>query len=164
MAGVKITDLTPLATAASDDLLYIVDVSDTSESPQGTSKKIEVGNVARPYKVYTALLTQEGVDAPTAIELENTIEGTISFTYINTGTYEIVNSNVWDFDKIWYTIGGLGNVGTNTSNPGRAEIGRESNSLLIFTFSNELYDTIDYNPIPINTQMSNTSIEIRVYN
>jgi hypothetical protein len=45
MAGVKITDLTPLATAASGDLLYIVDVSDTTESPQGTSKSIEVGNV-----------------------------------------------------------------------------------------------------------------------
>ena len=45
MAGVKITDLTPLTTAASDDLLYIVDVSDTSESPQGTSKQIEVGNL-----------------------------------------------------------------------------------------------------------------------
>jgi hypothetical protein len=45
MAGVKITDLTPLATAASDDLLYIVDISDTTESPQGTSKSIEVGNL-----------------------------------------------------------------------------------------------------------------------
>ena len=45
MAGVKITDLTPLATAASDDLLYIVDVSDTTESPEGTSKSIEVGNI-----------------------------------------------------------------------------------------------------------------------
>ena len=45
MAGVKITDLTPLLTAASGDLLYIVDVSDTTESPQGTSKSIEVGNV-----------------------------------------------------------------------------------------------------------------------
>jgi hypothetical protein len=45
MAGVKITDLGPLSTAASDDLLYIVDVSDFSESPNGTSKKIEVGNM-----------------------------------------------------------------------------------------------------------------------
>ena len=45
MAGVKITDLGTLATAASDDLLYIVDVSDTTQSPQGTSKQIEVGNI-----------------------------------------------------------------------------------------------------------------------
>ena len=45
MAGVKITDLTPLATAVSGDLLYIVDISDTTESPQGTSKSIEVGNL-----------------------------------------------------------------------------------------------------------------------
>jgi hypothetical protein len=47
MAGVKITDLELLTTpVASDDLLYIVDVSDTTESPQGTSKAIEVGNLA----------------------------------------------------------------------------------------------------------------------
>jgi hypothetical protein len=45
MAGVKITDLTPLSTAVSGDLLYIVDISDISESPQGTSKQIEVGNL-----------------------------------------------------------------------------------------------------------------------
>ena len=45
MAGVKITDLTPLGTSASDDLLYIVDVNDTTQSPQGTSKQIEVGNM-----------------------------------------------------------------------------------------------------------------------
>jgi hypothetical protein len=45
MAGIKITDLTQLTTSASDDLLYIVDVSDTTQSPQGTSKQIEVGNM-----------------------------------------------------------------------------------------------------------------------
>jgi hypothetical protein len=45
MAGVKITDLTPLSTAVSGDLLYIVDISDNTESPQGTSKQIEVGNL-----------------------------------------------------------------------------------------------------------------------
>lgn len=45
MAGVKITDLGTLTTAVAADLLYIVDVSDTSQSPQGTSKQIEVGNL-----------------------------------------------------------------------------------------------------------------------
>lgn len=45
MAGIKITDLGTLTTAVNEDLLYIVDVSDTSQSPQGTSKQIEVGNM-----------------------------------------------------------------------------------------------------------------------
>ena len=45
MAGVKITDLGPLTTPVSGDLLYIVDISDTTESPQGTSKKITLGDV-----------------------------------------------------------------------------------------------------------------------
>jgi hypothetical protein len=45
MAGVKITDLGILTAPESADLLYIVDVSDTSQSPQGTSKQIELGNL-----------------------------------------------------------------------------------------------------------------------
>ena len=45
MAGVKITDLGTLTTAVDADLLYIVDISDTSQSPEGTSKQIEVGNM-----------------------------------------------------------------------------------------------------------------------
>ena len=45
MAGVKITDLATITSAASDDLLYIVDVSNTTQSPQGTSSQIEVGNM-----------------------------------------------------------------------------------------------------------------------
>jgi prepilin-type processing-associated H-X9-DG protein len=45
MAGVKITDLGTLTTAVDADLLYIVDISDTSQSPQGTSKQIAVGDL-----------------------------------------------------------------------------------------------------------------------
>jgi restriction endonuclease S subunit len=45
MAGVKITDLVTITEAATDDLLYIVDVSNTTQSPQGTSSQIELGNI-----------------------------------------------------------------------------------------------------------------------
>jgi hypothetical protein len=45
MAGVKITDLATITSAASNDLLYIVDVSNTTQSPEGTSSQIEVGNM-----------------------------------------------------------------------------------------------------------------------
>jgi hypothetical protein len=44
MAGIKITDLPALSVAESGDYLCIVDVSDTSASPAGTTKKIEVAN------------------------------------------------------------------------------------------------------------------------
>lgn len=45
MAGIKITDLTALLSSpAAEDYLVIVDVSDTSASPAGTTKKIEVAN------------------------------------------------------------------------------------------------------------------------
>ncbi len=46
MAGVKITDLPLITEAASGDLLYLVDVSNTTESPQGTSSQIALGNLA----------------------------------------------------------------------------------------------------------------------
>jgi hypothetical protein len=45
MAGVKITDLGAITEAASDDLLYIVDVSDNTDGPDGSSKKIAVGDI-----------------------------------------------------------------------------------------------------------------------
>lgn len=41
MANRKLTDLTELLTPADGDFIYIVDVSDTTESLQGTSKKIK---------------------------------------------------------------------------------------------------------------------------
>jgi hypothetical protein len=45
MAGVKITDLGALSIPDGADKLYIVDVSDTSESPQGTSKQTTVDDI-----------------------------------------------------------------------------------------------------------------------
>ena len=46
MAFQKLTDKTALTTAASDDLMHIVDVSDTTGSAAGTSKKITVSDLS----------------------------------------------------------------------------------------------------------------------
>jgi hypothetical protein len=50
------------------------------------------------YKVYTALLTQTGTDAPVATVLENTI-GDIVWTYVNPGYYQGVLTNAFPSNK-----------------------------------------------------------------
>jgi hypothetical protein len=82
MAGVKITDLGTLTTAVDADLLYIVDISDTSQSPQGTSKQIELGN-----------MFSSGTYTPTVSGVVNAITVTPNYaTFIKVGS--IVNCSV----------------------------------------------------------------------
>jgi hypothetical protein len=80
MAGVKITDLGTLTTAVNEDLLYIVDVSDTSQSPQGTSKQIEVGN-----------MFSSGSYTPTISGEVNLTAAPNSATYIRVGNIATVS-------------------------------------------------------------------------
>ena len=42
---------------------------------------------SRPYKVYTALLTQSGTNAPVATVLENTLGGTVVWSRLGEGEY-----------------------------------------------------------------------------
>jgi hypothetical protein len=75
MAGVKITDLATITSAATDDLLYIVDVSNTTQSPEGTSSQIEVGN-----------MFSSGTYTPTVSGVVNAITATPnSATFIKVG-------------------------------------------------------------------------------
>jgi hypothetical protein len=43
--------------------------------------------VARPYKVYTALISQSGTNAPVATVLENTLGGTVVWSRLSAGGY-----------------------------------------------------------------------------
>ena len=47
MAVKKVTDLDALTSVADDDLLMVVDVSDTTDSDDGTSKKITKANLVK---------------------------------------------------------------------------------------------------------------------
>lgn len=51
-----------------------------------TGAEIDAG--IRPYKVYTALLTQTTTDAPVATVLENTLSAAIVWTRASEGVYE----------------------------------------------------------------------------
>jgi len=79
MAGIKITDLPSLAVAEAADYLCIVDVSDTSESAAGTTKKIEVEN-----------LFESGTWTPTFSNYTDAI----SATALNEATYSRVGNIV----------------------------------------------------------------------
>ena len=63
------------------------------------------GGGAAPYKVYTALLTQEGTDAPVATVLENTLGEDIIWTRDSSGSYYgDTIGNVFTFNKTFTTI------------------------------------------------------------
>jgi hypothetical protein len=102
----------------------------------------------RGYKVYTALLSQSGTDAPTAVVLENTI-GNIWFTYSEQGFYKIKNdSNLFITGKTFFYI---------------AQFSPDSSSSFALFIGDE--NTMNIEALNgFDDSLLNTSIEIRVYN
>ncbi|MGB4897977.1 MAG: hypothetical protein WBP57_06055, partial [Ignavibacteria bacterium] len=102
----------------------------------------------RPYKVYTALLSQTGTNAPTATVLENTLGGTVVWSRTGVGIYNATLSGAFTTNKTiifisqpvynWYETISLLNTSVLNSNTRKAG-----------TLSDDVF--------------SNTSIEIRVY-
>jgi hypothetical protein len=114
----------------------------------------------RPYKVYTALLTQTGDTAPTSIVLENTL-GNVTLQYFDVGYYQIVLENSIDINKTFLYIG------NGPSSGGRFFFEEEGfktitflNSTTIVVFSS----TDGYATGLSNNELENCPIEIRVYN
>ena len=58
-------------------------------------------NDPRPYKVYTALLTQSGTSAPVATVLENTLGGEVVWSRTNTGSYQGLLAGVFTENKTY---------------------------------------------------------------
>lgn len=76
MADQKISSLTELAaTPANDDLLVIVDTSDTTQAPTGTTKKIQASN-ARAGLALSGAVTSSGLTMATARLLGRTTAST----------------------------------------------------------------------------------------
>lgn len=109
-----------------------------------------------PYKVYTALITQTGVSAPTAIELENTI-GEITWEYLTTGLYTANSAGLFTVDKTWTVFGSIFDATVALNVP--VTSGSNGNSLP--NIINVRVFGGDYLGDGLLTQ---ASIEIRVYN
>ena len=76
----KISELSTATALTGNELVPIVQ--------GGETKKVTVNNL-RPYKIYKALLTQIGTDAPTAIVLENTFGQVPTYSYVDVGRYSL---------------------------------------------------------------------------
>jgi hypothetical protein len=84
---------------------YVQVVNESGELA-GTGGYIPVADIvaqARPYKVYTALLTQTGTGAPVATVLENTLGGTPIWSRIGEGDYNLTLSGVFTENKVFFT-------------------------------------------------------------
>lgn len=76
---------------------------------------------SRPYKVYTAFLTQSGTSAPVANVFENTLGGTIVWTRDSTGIYSGTLANAFTVNKTaCFITNGSSYSGTPGSPPGIA--------------------------------------------
>ena len=67
--------------------------------PNQVVVKSQLDAAARPYKVYTALLSQTGTNAPVATVLENTLGGTVIWSRVSTGTYVGTLAGVFAVNK-----------------------------------------------------------------
>jgi hypothetical protein len=107
-------------------------------------------NAVRPYKVYTALLSQSGTNAPVATVLENTLGGTVVWSRNNNGVYlGTLNSAFTSSKTALIATGGLDGL----------FIGGASNTVNNFAIS-----VRDITGALSDNLLSNASIEIRVYN
>lgn len=131
-----------------------MDIEDNSDraatTTYVTNKIFNTSQILRPYKVYSALLSQTGINPPTAIELQNQLGTGLVFEYIEKGRYLMTNDEgLFVNDKTFLLI-------TNDVGGKKSYVSyRNTNQIVLETYDNDKLD--DY-------ILNNTSVEIRVYN
>jgi hypothetical protein len=82
--------------------------TDTGAVYTRSSTGIEaVGGGAGVVKVWRGLITQVGTGNPTAIVLENTLGGTVTFTYVSTGIFTATLTGAFTVDKTFLTFNSI---------------------------------------------------------
>lgn len=127
------------------------------QGPPGESASVN-------YKVYTALLTQKGTDAPVATVLENTLGFTPIYTYSSAGVY--ILSPLEDFYKflskgVVIFLNKGSNDSTNATNSISCAYNYKDGVLEIRTYANGLASDDILSDV---YSFQKTSFEIRVYN
>jgi hypothetical protein len=116
MANQKVPQLPVLSASTGDDLLYIVDVQDTTDDPTGSSKQITRDNLLKNISGFTATTISATTysNLPTDIRVTGGTysAGTTTFTNNTGGTFSVTGfttGSTLTTNKIW--------IGDNTNTP-----------------------------------------------
>lgn len=113
---------------------------------------------SKPYKVYTALLTQLGTDDPIANVLENTI-GEINFIRDDVGAYKVISpAGLFTLNKVVFIIGERDGADANTTDGFMVTSMSENTETELKFFFNMIFGP------GADNNMHSRFIEIRVYN
>ena len=145
----KISQYPTLSNPTEDDILIGTDVNSSDVTKNFSIGSIInlVENFGRPYKVYTALLTQVGDDDPVATVLENTLQGTPVWTRYSLGTFDCTLEGAFLEGKTFCII----TVGTDDYNS-LTSLGRLNSDIVRAVYT----EGIGSNVV--------VQVEIRVYN
>jgi hypothetical protein len=120
-------------------------------NPLNAATKQYVDAAARPYKVYTALLSQTGTNAPVATVLENTLGGTVVWSRVDTGMYLATLTGAFTGNKtVAFFQSGYSNPGAPTMYSSYKD---SDNAVRLYSLSTGFYAD----------QILSGQIEIRVY-
>jgi hypothetical protein len=147
MAGVKVTDLTTLATAANDDIMYIVDTS------SNTSKQIEVQNLYDGMPQF-----ESGTFTPVPSG-----ENDCTVTIIGDAIYSRVNNVV----TISYYLsvqmdGGINTGSFNISMPVSSNFGNARQAFGVLTPITNALSELDYYVISADTTFDQITFEVDI--
>jgi len=118
----------------------------------------DITDSVRPYKVYTALISQTGQDDPEVIVLENTI-GEIEWDHRDTGQYSAELADAFTVNKTAFFISGL----DGASSGGGSPLGPGTS--IIFMSKNRVdLMVVDASGNTVDDYLVKYPIEIRVYN
>lgn len=132
--------------------------SDFTETPLEIAVGLSGGDNAKETlpKVYVALLSQTGTDAPVATVLKNTLGFIPTFAYSGQGQYTINSSAGFTANKTWVNTPNTVNDGDPFSTGYIIQCAIASTSQIVLTCSNIVSGGAD-------GVINNTPIEIRVY-
>jgi hypothetical protein len=121
---------------------------------------------ASTYKVYTALLSQSGTNAPVATVLENTLGGTVVWAYSSTGSYSATLAGAFPANKLFFIVqqDAAYNNAPQQYNQKIRSFTRVNNDIVFLSNAELNFTAGAFTSAGYFNNFSNVGIEIRVYN